>query len=682
MGRLLSFLVALIAVAIAVLLFAPGIIPAETYKGRIETAASNALGREVTIGDNLSFRIIPQTAFHVEDLSIANADGFDGETLARVGEADIGVKLFPLLSGSVEVDRFVLTEPDINLIRSRDGKVNWNLASTDTAAAQEDASTNGNGRSVREVSLGDVRIVDGRARYEDKVAGKTYTADDIDLKVLLQSLNEPLEADGTMMFQGAPTKIDMVLTSLADVMANEPTNLKLDMTIGEATVGADLTIETAEALRYSGPIDLNAPDLPAFAALVGTQLADAPGFDRLALAGDVEGGATALRLSNANIGFDEIDAQGVLTLAWNGARPKAGGVLSTDKLDLRPYMPPPVEGAEGFPEWSTVNMDFTSLRNIDADFDISTNSVFLNDLEIGESRLLVKIAAGRMTADIPELAMYGGQGSGRLVVNARGATPSFAGNFDMDAVNAQPFSMDLLKHDNLLGLGSFKFDFNASGANQAAIMSSLDGEGGFDLANGALKGVNIAKIIRAVGAFQEGFNPAALTTAVAAARGPNEETDFSEFLSNFKIDNGLLNVPAITLNGPYLTMSGNGAINLPQQTIDLRLAPRGSTTLDGDGGRKITVPVRIGGTFSKPTIGVDAEALLQSGVQNQLFGILDGLTKSKKEPAATQDNAQGDETTPPEEPAKEPSPEEAVLGIFESILGGAAPEEEEKSGDE
>ena len=104
MSRILFFLVALIAVVFAVLVFAPGIIPVAAYKDRIEIAASNAVGREVTIGDNLSFRIVPHTAFHVENLEIANADGFDGAYLARVSEADIGVKLFSLLSGVVEVD--------------------------------------------------------------------------------------------------------------------------------------------------------------------------------------------------------------------------------------------------------------------------------------------------------------------------------------------------------------------------------------------------------------------------------------------------------------------------------------------------------------------------------------------------------------------------------------------------
>lgn len=638
MSRILFFLVALIAVAIAVLLFLPGLIPVAAFKDRIETAASNAMGREVTIGDNLTFRVFPRTAFHVEDLQIANADGFDQPYLIRVDEADIGVKLIPLLSESVEIDRFILTRPDIRLSRKRNGEINWNLAKPTEGAPESTAG----GNDLRDLKLGDVRIVDGAARFEDEGAGKTYVGEAINLSVVLKSLSEPLEAKGDLVFQGEPSTVDLVLTSLANIMREEPGNLKLNMKVGETTAGADVTLTTKDGIGYAGPVTFNAPDLPAFAALAGTALADAPGFDKLSVKGEVTGGASALRLEKATINFDQINAQGAMNLNWSGARPKADGVLSTDELDLRPYMPPPAENTGAFPAWSEASMDFSSLRNIDADFDISTNAIYVNNLELGESRIKLTVSGGRLTAEIPELSMYGGQGSGRVVVNARGATPSFAGNFDVDTVSAQPLTLDLMKHDNLLGIGGFKFNFTASGASQAAIMESIDGSGGFDLANGALKGVNIAGLVRAVGEFQSGFNPAALQRAVAEARGPTQETEFSEFLSNFTITNGLVNAPAINMVGPYLTMTGNGKINLAAQTIDLRLAPKGSQRIDGQGGRTITVPVRIGGTFAKPTIGIDAESLARTGLQRTLQNVLSGSQDKEGE------QSDGEEVNPGE----------------------------------
>ena len=641
MNRIPFIVLALIALVVAVIFVAPNIVPAAAYKERLEISASEALGRRVSVGDNLSFRIFPRTVFRVDDLEIANPDGFESPYLARVGEADIGVKLFALISGIVQVDRFVLTEPEILLERTADGRVNWNLAGAGEAGASPaQAGPQGQPASssaLKELRLGDVRLVNGRARYADAGAGQRFEADAVNLSVILKSLSEPMEAKGSLRFQGAPAEIDLVVTTLADLMEGRAANLKLDATLGASSAGTDLAVTAPQEGEpsYSGPVRLEAPDLPALAALIGVELADAPGFDRLSLAGDIDGNAGALRLSNAVIGFDAIEAEGALNLDWTGARPKASGVLSTESLDLRPYMPPPAEtAAEGFPAWSEAPMDFTSLRNLDADLDISTDAIFLNDMQIGESRLLLAIDSGRMTAEIPELSMYGGQGSGQLVVNARRATPSFSGNFDMGAVNAQPFSADLFKHDNLLGLGSFTFNFTASGASQAAIMASMDGGGGFDLANGALKGVNIAGIARAAAQLQQGgLNPAALAGAVAEARGPSQQTDFTEFLSNFTMENGVVTAPTISMSGPFMTMNGSGAINLPAQTIDLRLSPRATAAADGAGGRALAVPVRIGGTFSAPTVSVDAEALLRSGAQGALRDTLQGLIGGDAQPA-------------------------------------------------
>lgn len=679
MNRIPFIVLALIALVVVIVFVAPNLMPAAAYKERLEISASEALGRRVTVGDDLSFRIFPRTVFRVDNLEIANAEGFDGPYLARVGEADIGVKLFALISGIVEVDRFVLTEPEILLERTADGRINWNLAGAGAGETAPQGQPAPSGGGLKELRLGDVRIVNGRARYADAGAGQTFEAEAVNLAVVLKSLSEPLEAKGDLTFQGAPAQVDLVVTTLADLMEGRAANLKLDATLGTSSAGADLSLTAPQggAPSYSGPIRLEAPDLPALAALMDVELADAPGFDRLSLAGDIDGDAGAMRLSNAAIGFDEIEAQGALDLDWTGERPKAGGVLSTDSLDLRPYMPPPAEtAAEGFPAWSEAPMDLTSLRNLDADLDISTDAIFLNDMEIGESRLLLTIDNGRMTAEIPELSMYGGQGSGQLVVNARQATPSFSGNFDMGAVNAQPFSADLFKHDNLLGLGSFTFNFTASGTSQAAIMSSMDGGGGFDLADGALKGVNIAGIARAAAQLREGgLNPAALTSAIAQARGPSQQTDFTEFLSNFTMENGVVTAPTISMNGPFMTMNGTGAINLPAQTIDLRLSPRATTTADGAGGRALAVPMRIGGTFSAPTIAVDAEALLRSGVEGTLRDTLQGLIGT--------DAAQSEEAS--EAPAPEQSLEESLLNEgLNALFGGrrSSPPDEEQQDDQ
>lgn len=626
MTRFLAAIAALVVLLVAIILLAPGLVPAESYKGRLEAEASRALGRTVTLGDDISFKIIPNPAFSASDLVISNAEGFSGAYLARVERADIGVKLMPLLGGKVEISRFVLTRPDINLQKAKSGAVNWNLASQ--AAPRADGAP---AQTPKDLSLGDVRLIDGKAVYADAAAGKTFTLDAINADVRLNSLSEPLEVDSRMNFQGAPATAKIVLTNLSDLLAKKESNLKLDLKLGSALIGADLQVAGGDTLAYSGPVTVDAPDLAALAKLFDVHLADAPGFDRLSISGEATGAPTSLALSAAKIGFDAIEADGDLKLDWSGAKPKATGALTTGALDLRPYMPPPPTTAQGFPAWSTEKMDFSSLRNIDADLDLSAGQVFLNDIQTGSARMRLRIADARMTADIPQIGFYKGGGSGKLVIDAARSTPSIAGDFKMASVDANPFTIDLMKMDRVLGLGGFTLTFNATGSSQKAIMESLDGKGGFDLANGALKGVNIAKMAAAVTKLYEGglTNPAAISTAIAEARRPDERTDFSKFLTTFTIVDGQIQAPSITMEGPYLTMTGVGQVNLPGQAVELRLLPRASTTADGKEGRMIAIPIRVGGTFSQPTLGVDLEALLRGRAEQTLRGLLDGALNPK-----------------------------------------------------
>lgn len=629
MFRFLLAIVVLIALLAGIVVLAPGLIPVSAYKGRLEQAASEAVGRKVTIGGNITLQIVPNTAFRVDDLIVADAEGFSGPHLARVKSAEIGVKLAPLLKREVEIDRFILTEPDIRLVKLADGRINWNLAKNDAAVAQ------GAAPEIGDVRLGDVRLIDGKASYTDGVAAKTYALDDIDAAVKLSSLSEPLEVDGTLKFQGAPSKVSIVLSTLSQILKGEAANLKLDATIGSATATADLSVETKDALAYSGPLKLNAPNLPEFARILGSPLEEGPGFDALLVEGDARGTATMLSLSEAKIAFDKIDAAGDLRLDWAGKKPKATGTLAAGALDLRPYLPPPAPPGSAFPAWSTEKIDLASLRNIDAAINLTARNIYLNGLSFDASKLTLALDDGRMLAEIPSLGMYGGAASGQLVVNVRGRTPTFTGSFDATRVIAERFAGEVLRNDRLLGIGSFKFQFSADGSSQAAIMRSLDGKGGFDLADGALKGVNLVKLARAIDEVRKGgINPLAINQALTAAQSPSEKTDFTSFISAFTIKDGQMSASAINLVGPFLTMTGGGGVNIAGQKIDLRLAPRVATSADGQAGYALAVPLKIGGTFAKPKMSIDAESLLRSRLEKGVGDFLGGVFGGKK-PGAT-----------------------------------------------
>lgn len=95
------------------------------YKGRIEAAASQALGRAVTINGPLSlqFSLVPRIA--ARDVTVANLPGGTAPAMIHVARIETQVALLPLLHHRIEIRTLALRQPSILLERLKDGTPNW-----------------------------------------------------------------------------------------------------------------------------------------------------------------------------------------------------------------------------------------------------------------------------------------------------------------------------------------------------------------------------------------------------------------------------------------------------------------------------------------------------------------------------------------------------------------------------
>jgi len=165
--------IALIAGGILVLLAAavvilPQLIPSSVYRERIQTAASEALGRPVAVTGDIRVSVFPRIEARAGATTVANPEGFGDAPFASMGELRAAVKLWPLLSRRVEIDEFVLVEPRISLIALEDGANNWTFQPATKPKPDQPKEP---GKPVQ-ASLGDLRIIDGSVTFEDRKAGR------------------------------------------------------------------------------------------------------------------------------------------------------------------------------------------------------------------------------------------------------------------------------------------------------------------------------------------------------------------------------------------------------------------------------------------------------------------------------------------------------------------------------
>lgn len=124
--KALKILGVVIVVLILVVLALPFIINVNAFRPTIEAELSNALGRQVKIG-NLKFSIL-SGGISADDLSIADDPSFSKTAFIQAKGLDVGVDLAPLIfSKTLHVNDLTLDQPQVMLFRSPSGK--WNFSS-------------------------------------------------------------------------------------------------------------------------------------------------------------------------------------------------------------------------------------------------------------------------------------------------------------------------------------------------------------------------------------------------------------------------------------------------------------------------------------------------------------------------------------------------------------------------
>lgn len=630
MRRILTALAVILVLILAVAIALPFMIPESVYRDRAQMAASDALGRDVVLAGDVSLNILPRVEIRANDVTIGNAEGFGDEAFAEAAEMRLAVQLWPLFSQRVEIDEFVLTDPVIRLTQ-QGGRNNWTFAPRHAEGDDGDATVpsrpgfrQGAGALPFDGTLTAVRIENGRIIYTD--GGDTRTIEGLDLALSMPGIDEPVDIDGSLTTEGETVEFDIELGSLRAFFEGARTDL--DVTLGGRLV--DLSLDGAvlegEAIAYAGRMDTTIPSLRNLADFQGSPMPAGDTFNRFSASGDVSGSLERLSLQNASLSLDELDANGNFVLTLGGARPAVSGDLHIPDLDVNPYLPDGGSDTGGgtIQPWPETPIDLSPLGFVDADFTLTAGSIRFGDIviESGDSpvRLNLEIDNSRLAAAVTNFVLYEGRGRIEFVANGRG-TPSFALDADLAGLDARPFLEAAAGFDRLSGRGALDIDILASGPTTSALMNGLGGNGRFEFTDGAIRGVNLARVFRNI-------QSAITSRSMPEGFGEDEETDFSTLTGSFTLADGVATNTDLLMLSPLVRVAGSGTVDIGAQTLDYGLRPRAVASLQGQGGdtdlRGLEIPIRIRGSFAAPSVSIDFEAITRAALRGAVEGAIRG----------------------------------------------------------
>jgi len=127
MKRALKIIGIIIVVLIVIVIAIPFFIDANTFRPKLESELTEALGRQVKVG-NLSLSLFSGSV-EADNISIADDPAFSRSAFVQAKSLKVGVEMIPLIfSKTLNVTELTLNDPQIALIKSENGE-KWNFSS-------------------------------------------------------------------------------------------------------------------------------------------------------------------------------------------------------------------------------------------------------------------------------------------------------------------------------------------------------------------------------------------------------------------------------------------------------------------------------------------------------------------------------------------------------------------------
>lgn len=266
--------------------------------------------------------------------------------------------------------------------------------------------------------------------------------------------------------------------------------------------------------------------------------------------------------------------------------------------------PPTGSGAES----GVKKLGLSALNDVNADLTVTFNQFVFDDVEIGSATVKAVLSGGKLTAETVDLKAYGGGGSVTFVLDASSEVPSHRLNLALSGLDAYPFLGDVADFHTIEGKAAIGLDLTASGNSGRAIESSLNGTAKFEFTDGALRGLNVASMLRN------------LTTGILTGWQYKQETKtlFAKFSASFQIENGQAQTKDLRLLGPLVSIGGTGKVDIPGERLKFRVNPFMLASVESQSGKSnmlgFPVPIAVSGPWDNPSIYPDIVGVLENPV--------------------------------------------------------------------
>lgn len=638
------------------------------FKPEIEAAAKNALGREVSIDGDLELSLFPQLGFETGRIALGNSPGFKHADFAEVQHANIKVKLMPLLSKRLEVDRIVLKGLTVHLEKTAKGVGNWEGFSNSESSGEKSFDVSKMGVLV----VAGLQLKDASITWDDGQSGQHYSVAELNFESGKFAFNAPmpLEISATVSsgdawqdrlalktelsiddqfslinlhrfrldnsFQTKAAASHALNMTLSADSALDRTKQALDIRGLKLTLGAlSLTGDLSGEKMLSSPLlhgafaveQINLKNWLADDLQIALPpMSDDKVLQNFAAKFNIAAGSDFFELKDLSTRLDDSTLQGQLKVA-NFSNPFYRFNLALDSIQVDRYLPAQTESAKDAQPAKVAAaasglLPVDMIRKLQVQGQLQINELKTANFSLGGVRLELKANHGLLESQQQIAQFFQGRYDGKMTVNAKNKRPVIQMNQQVADIKVESLLQALQQEAKLNGVLSASVQLQAQGNTPAELKPSLNGNGQFALKDSVIKGFNLQRIIDEGKALLNG-QPS------PAKGGSNEQSAFSEVRGSFRAVNGVLHNNDLIARSANLQIDGSGSANLLTEGLDFRFKAQlpENAQIKIKELKQTPIIIDVGGSFTEPSYSLDLKEMALEAGKDKIAEQKDKLLK-------------------------------------------------------
>lgn len=672
MGRLIKtfllFIAALMLLIIITAIALPFFINPNDFREEIQLAVKEKIDRDLKIEGDLEISIFPWIGVSTNKLTLSNTAEFSDTVFASIEKSNIKVKLLPLLSKKIEVDRVVLKGLVLNLMTTKEGNKNWEgLGQTekDENQGKDNSAKNPEEETMMPLAafaIGGLSIEQASIIWDDRQSNKKTEINDFNLTTDRLKFDQPIAINLSLTIKNKEPEFIEKLDLSADLIINKQLNkFKFDainlvsITQGKEIPGEKITanlltglvVDLGQQTLELNNLSLNIDKLALSANIKGTNIIDKPVFkgavaihefnlaqlmkkmamplpvmqdeealNKFSIKFDLLAHSGLAKFQNVAIQLDETHISGSSTIK-NFSKPSIEFNLKLDSINADRYLAPDEETkttSKNKTELATpasvaiataTLFPVEALRKLNLNGSLGIDQLKINGLKLQDVNLKINAKKGLIQTQQTIKKLYQGSYTGRTIINVKNKTPMLSLNEKLSKVHIEPLLMDVLGEAKLSGIIDTTAKIHGRGNTVTALKSTLNGNMNFNFRDGFIRGINLQQLIDNTRSFIKG---SPLPT------NDNDKTKFSVMKGSVTIKNGLIKNEDLYLQASKLRVNGQGTANLISEKLDYKinakLLKKNVTDSAVEKINGLPIIVNIGGTFSHPNYVPDVAAML------------------------------------------------------------------------